>query len=249
MSSSKGHNKDFYEAKYARSEELARTSKDIALSLFGELGQGLAVLDLGCGTGMNSEWIAARGDSVVGIDVSENAIQRYRARGFTGHVADANGDLPFERDSFDAVFCSEVIEHLVDPDFLTAEMFRVLRPGGRLILTTPNSAFWLYRLLGLAGYTVSELQHPKHIQFFSRRSLLKVLVAAGYIVERQTARNMYLILPDLNLPGLRCLYSLLGFRKEVRFRTGKVFWHLSRASGAMNSFFGDTLICLARKPG
>ena len=136
---------------------------------------------------------------------------------------------------------------MTSPEVLAREMWRVLRPGGRLILTTPNSAFWLYRLLGLVGYTVGELQHPKHFQFFSRRSLLKVLVDAGFRRKEATGRNMYLILPG-GLPSLERMLPKLGFTCELRFRTGGHFWHLSNKSSLLNTLLADTLILVMEKP-
>jgi SAM-dependent methyltransferase len=140
-----------------------------------------------------------------------------------------------------------VIEHMTSPEVLAAEMYRVLKPGGQLVLSTPNSAFWLYRLLGLLGYTVGELQHPKHFQFFSRRSLLKLLGGAGFRPRRLLGRNMYLILPGLPR-AFDWLPPRLGFKREVRFRTGRHFWHLSHKSRLLNPLFADCLIVVMDKP-
>jgi len=75
------------------------------------------------------------------------------------------------------------------PERLVRDMERVLKAGGRLVLSTPNSAFWLYRLLGLLGYTVGELQHPKHFQFFSRRSLLRLLTTGRLLPKAALGRR------------------------------------------------------------
>jgi SAM-dependent methyltransferase len=191
--------------------------------------------------------LAAKGHRLHGIDISEVAIQQYCAQGFDGRVGDIETSLDYPDASFDAVFCSEVIEHMTSPELLAAQMSRVLKPGGLLVLSTPNSAFWLYRLFGLFGYTVSEVQHPKHFHFFSRRSLLKLLTGANLQPKQITGRNMYTILPDLPQPFCRLL-PMLGFKPEMRFRTGKCFWHLSNKSSALNTLFADTLIVVMEKP-
>ena len=236
----------FYEEQYREGGELSRTSKLLTIACVPE-GERCRVLDVGCGTGENSQRIAAKGHTVYGVDISANAVDKYRRRGFEGRVMDVEEGLDFPDESFDLVYCSEVIEHLVAPEALAREAFRVLRTGGQLVLSTPNSAFWVYRVLGLLGWTVSDLQHPKHLQFFSRRSLRRLLRATGFVPKEEFGRNMYLILPPL--PGLlRQLPGRLGGRKEGRFRTGSYFWHFSGRSRFWNSLLADTLICVMTKP-
>jgi SAM-dependent methyltransferase len=191
--------------------------------------------------------LAGKGHRVSGVDLSAAAIEKYRQLGFEGKVCDIESGLDYADAIFDSVFCSEVIEHMTSPEILAGEMSRVLKPGGLLFLSTPNSAFWLYRVLGVLGYTVSELQHPKHFQFFSRRSLLKVLTSAGFEPKLVLGRNMYLILPDLPEP-VRSMLPKLGFRREQRFRTGGYFWHLSQRASMLNTLFADCLIVVMTKP-
>jgi SAM-dependent methyltransferase len=239
--------RDFYEAQYQDRPELPRTSKLYALACIPAHGR-LAVLDVGCGTGQNSQAIAAQGHAVYGIDISATAVEKYRQRGFDGRVMDVESGLDFPDETFDLVFCSEVIEHLGAPEVLARETFRVLKTGGRLVLSTPNSAFWLFRVLGLLGWTVSELQHPKHLQFFSRRSLRRLLVNVGFSPVEEFGRNMYALLPPVPRP-VGALLSSLGWRREERFRTKSHFWHLSARARVWNSLLADTLICVMRKPG
>jgi SAM-dependent methyltransferase len=234
----------FYDRKYTEGTEIPRTSKLYAIECVS--GVALEILDVGCGSGTNSRALAAKGHKMHGIDISEAAIARYRSHGFEGRVVNLEIGIDYPNSSFDLVFCSEVIEHMTSPEVLAAEMHRVLRPGGRLVLSTPNSAFWLYRVLAIFGYTVSELQHPKHFQFFSRRSLLKLLCGADFRSGRMLGRNMYCIVPGLPI-SLDRLLPKLGFKREMRYRTGRHFWHLSHKSSFLNSFFADCLIVVMEK--
>jgi SAM-dependent methyltransferase len=236
----------FYDRKYTQGTEIPRTSKIYTIDCVPDDTQ-LDILDVGCGSGSNSLALAAKGHKVRGVDISEEGIARYRSHGFEGHVTDLESGIDYPDATFDLAFCSEVIEHMTSPEILAAEMFRVLKPGGRLVLSTPNSAFWLYRALGMIGFTVSELQHPKHFQFFSRRSLLKLLRKPGFAPLLLTGRNMYLILPALPAP-FDAVLSHLGLKREVRFRTGGHFWHLSHKASFYNALFADCLIVVMEKP-
>jgi 2-polyprenyl-3-methyl-5-hydroxy-6-metoxy-1,4-benzoquinol methylase len=235
----------FYDRKYTTGTEVARTSKTYAIDCV-PVSAGRELLDVGCGSGENSRALAEKGFKVHGVDISPAAIERYCRQGFDGRVCDIEGGLGYPQASFDIVFCSEVIEHMVSPELLVGEMARVLKPGGHLVLSTPNSGFWLYRLLGMLGYTVSELQHPKHFQFFSQRSLIKLLKSAPLVLVQATGRNMYAILPDLP-PPVGSLLMKIGFRRETRFRTGGHFLHCSHRSSFWNALFADTLIIIMRK--
>ena len=236
----------FYEEKYRLGDEIPRTSKLYTLSYIPKEGH-LKVLDIGCGGGLNSRSISSLGHLVVGIDISNEALKKYRECGFECCRMDVERGLGFDDKYFDLVFCSEVIEHLVNFEVLLEEIHRVLKPGGRLILSTPNSAFWLYRLAALFGITLSEIQHPKHLVFFSKRSLRKLFVKKGLEPIQESGRNIYLILPDPVFPLLRKFLSFLGFHEEIRFRTMSRFYHLSNHSRFLNGLFADTLIMVGKK--
>ena len=106
------------------------------------LAEGDEVLDVGCGTGEDARAIAgqAPGVSVTGVDASDDKIREARARtlGFPRpvdfRVADAYA-LPFDDEAFDACRADRVFHHLVDPANALAEMARVTRPGGRVVVS------------------------------------------------------------------------------------------------------------------
>ncbi len=106
------------------------------------LAEGDQVLDVGCGTGEDARTIAGRvaGVSVLGIDASDEKIREARARTLglprpvDFRVADAYA-LPFEDDTFDACRADRVLHHLVGPAKALAEMARVTRPGGRVVVS------------------------------------------------------------------------------------------------------------------
>lgn len=107
-----------------------------------DFARGKAVLDLGCGSGYGAARIAALAKSIVAVDVSEEAIrfasEHYASPNLTHRVIQPDAPLPFKSASFDVVLSFQVIEHVRDDAGYVAEALRVLRPGGTLIVITPN---------------------------------------------------------------------------------------------------------------
>jgi SAM-dependent methyltransferase len=141
-----------------------------------------------------------------------------------------------------------VVEHVVDTGLFLSEIHRVLKPGGKLVLSTPNSAFWVYRLLGGLGRTVSELQHPGHLRFFSRKMLASACEGAGFNNVKIRGREIYLIFSTSEDTPLRSLLGAVGLKDEHRFGTKRDLWHYSRYARRASSFWADTLIVEATKP-
>lgn len=113
------------------------------------LGKGDKVLDVACGTGAWLKAAQKRGAEVSGIDLSERAIEFCRWDNSGGQYFCQSADsLPFETGYFDWVTCLGSLEHFPEKSESLAEMARVMKPGGHLLISVPNSEFVGY-LTGL----------------------------------------------------------------------------------------------------
>ena len=152
------------------------------------------VLDVGCGDGFATSVAAATlpGHHFAGLDWSAPSLSLARDRGLAVLRASLDTRLPIRSDSVDVVIMSAVIEHLVDPDSAVEEAHRVLKPGGSLLLSTPNLAAWYNR--GLLAFGVQPVfsevslrsvfgrpgsQVAGHLHMFTRRALVDFLAAYG----------------------------------------------------------------------
>jgi ubiquinone/menaquinone biosynthesis C-methylase UbiE len=108
---------------------------------------GLSVLDLGCGTGRHTLWLAAAGASVTAVDFSEGMMEKARAKPGAESVRflvhDLHERLPFADGSFDVVVSGLVLEHLREFAPFFSEARRVLKPGGRAVVSGMHPAMFL----------------------------------------------------------------------------------------------------------
>ncbi len=131
----------------------------------------LDVLDVGCGEHALLSRHVDPADRYHGTDVKPQLrvpIDRYRA-------LDLNeGDLPgaWDGQRFDVVFCGEVIEHVFSPDRLLRQLAAVMKPGGLLLLTTPNLAYWINRILLPLGVSPLFLENSSEVQLGRRLKAL-----------------------------------------------------------------------------
>jgi SAM-dependent methyltransferase len=153
------------------------------------------ILDVGCGDGSALAVAATQNQRhrFAGIDWSADALRQARARRLMVLRGSVSPRLPIADGAVDVVIMSELIEHLVDPDGAVAEVRRVLRPGGSLLLSTPNLAAWYNRGLLAVGIqpVFSEVSlngvfgRPGrvvagHLRLFTRRALTGFLTASGF---------------------------------------------------------------------
>ena len=141
--------------------------KQIAFSNIPKCSQESKALDVGCGDGYWSEKMQQIGYNVTSIDQERtypnvDSSHRYENMAPTN----LNSTLPYKDNSFDFVWCSEVIEHLTNYKQTIQEIERILKPNGTYIITTPNSFFWLHYLLKIFGISNKDWQNKGHINFF-----------------------------------------------------------------------------------
>jgi 2-polyprenyl-3-methyl-5-hydroxy-6-metoxy-1,4-benzoquinol methylase len=178
--------RDYYEGLW-KSVPPGLAPSDLQLRLkflLARVRDGERVLDVGCGEGRFTAELAAAGVQGVGIDVAEEPLRRARAGhpGVDVRIVDTCGPWPLADASFDAVWAGEVIEHVVDTAGWLSEVRRVLRPGGRLLASTPNHSRLAVLRLALSTRAFDAHFDPRadHLRFYTRRTLISLLEDFGF---------------------------------------------------------------------
>lgn len=210
-----------------------RLIDDLEMEVMLPLCRGKRVLEVGCGTGLILSRIAAGASEAVGVDLSKGMLRSAAERGLSVAVGSAT-ELPFPDDSFDVVCSFKVLAHVPDIHRALAEITRVTRPGGRMVL---------------------EFYNPWSVRYLAKR-----LAGPQPISDGRTEADVYtrwdspLDLPKLFPPGVR----IEGMR-GVRVFTPAAFVHRvpmlrdvlalaeRRAVDSPLRYFGGFLIALARK--
>ena len=140
------------------------------------------VLEVGAGTGEMARAIKDKGHKVIATDNSPLMVAEIQKKGIEAYECDAE-ELPFQENSFDTVVGAEMIYYLDEPEAFMQEAYRVLRPGGKLLLSSANNTTRLYdrfrallRMLGI-GQTYFD---DKIRSFVSARDLEKLTTEAGF---------------------------------------------------------------------
>jgi dolichol-phosphate mannosyltransferase len=157
-----------------------------------------ACLDVGCGSGR----LIVGYPRVIGIDLSQITL-RYLARHPRRLAAADARALPFVGASFDAVYCCEVIEHVAEADTVLLEIARVLRPGGRALVSTPDygSAAWPL-IEKLYNSFVASARGHEHPTRFDRAKLEAAGADAGLTVVRSERVNASIVMTLFEKPEI-----------------------------------------------
>ena len=157
------------------------------VELIGATGDGKRVLEIGCGSGGIAAHHLPNAAYILATDLSNSALaiarEFFSARQNIEFVQSDAESIDCPDESFDLVVSKEVIEHLIEPMMLLKKAHRLLRPGGKLVLSTPNKdSFHLRvnRLFGRADFMCA----GDHIREFTYGEMQEMLVAAGFVEEQ-----------------------------------------------------------------
>lgn len=204
------------------------------------------ILDLGCGTGANLEVLSGYGVAM-GLDVSGTALAFCKKRALP-RLLQANGEsLPVRSDSLDLVSAMDSLEHIQEDNAALKELFRILKPGGKLLVTVP--AF---------GFLWSEHDEAlQHLRRYSAAELTDKLELAGFSPGKVTYVLFFLFFPVLLVRFLQNL-TKAGTHPRTSISVlpalvEKTFMLLNRLEMVllrwMNLPFGVTIVAVATKPG
>jgi 2-polyprenyl-3-methyl-5-hydroxy-6-metoxy-1,4-benzoquinol methylase len=181
------------------------------LTLSGDL------LDFGAGKGVLTQRLLSlrHFNSIAAVDIMPRPDEIDAS--IIWHSCDLNDATNIPNESFDVIVSAEVIEHLENPRAIAREWFRLLRPRGTLILSTPNNESWRALLaLILRGHFVdfSDSSYPAHITALVRKDIERILTEAGFSPPQIAFSNVGGI---PKLPGIHWQQITRGFLKGLRF--------------------------------
>lgn len=180
-------------------------------------------LDIGCGDGQFAAVIKneLKLHKAYGIEIAAQGVRNAKKLGVDGICLDIDQkNIPLPSGSVDVIFCGEIIEHVYSSDHLLEEIYRLLRPKGKLIITTPNLSAWYNRLSILFGYQ----------PIFSDVSLK---YSVGHLFPMNTSFGHLRIYTLFGLTELLRLHkfsirSTYGFGVNERVGVGKAFSWVAR---------------------
>jgi len=205
-------------------------------ALLDRIPSGGRLLEIGCAAGFLLRAARDRGFDPVGVEMSEWASgvarDRFNLDVRTGRLE----DMGFESDSFDAVVLADVIEHLTEPRQTVREIRRVLAPGGRLLLLTPDAGSLVARVAGARWWGILD----DHYFYFSRGHLRKFLESEGFEVETLVAHGR-------SFPLAHWLLKLDQYSPAAHRAVASLVRALRIGSIRVPINLGDMMACVARK--
>jgi len=175
------------------------------------------VIEVGCGDASFTTDLAKKFNNVTAIDISAGQIaentKNFPGIKFLQH--DLSEPIPFAEGTFEVAWCSEVLEHLFDPELALREMHRILQPGGRLLVTVPYHGTFKNLLIALFKWDVHFAPSNPHIRFYTNNTLSRIAAKAGFQDIRIETCGMGQPVRDFFVPTNILLRATKGPRAKV----------------------------------
>jgi methionine biosynthesis protein MetW len=182
-----------------RYEHVSLDPGDVGPRLAALIALNSRVLDVGCGTGVITEIIQnQRSASIVGIEPDAARARLARQRGLDAHEGYLTAEFVEQHGPFDYVVFADVLEHLSDPAAVVQVAKLGLKPGGAVVVSTPNVAHWFVRVGLLCGhfdYQESGIMDATHLRWFTRRTIREFFERQGFEVTA-LSHTVNIGLPD-----------------------------------------------------
>ena len=189
----------------------------------GLLESGMKVLEIGCGRGTLLHRLSARGVDIVGVEISPARIEESRSLYDGLRIYQTSGiELPFADEAFDIVLSFDVLEHIPDTDAHLAEVRRVLKPAGWLLLQTPNK--WTNAIFETIRWRSLSKWRVDHCSLHNYWQLTRRLSAFGFDVSFSDVKVVTPFYREkirqyLGAPGLLLLKLVNPDRFPIPLRT------------------------------
>lgn len=222
-------------ASYGATEPVLRAEFRRTLARLARHAPSGRLVEIGCAYGVLLDEARARWD-VFGVEVSEAAAARARARGLDVVTGEPTAELLRERGPFDAAVMLDVIEHLAAPERALYALAGATRPGAALVVTTGDFGSIPARALGARWRLLTP---PQHLHFFTRRSLEALLWRTGFeVVEAEH--------PSKRVPVQLAVYQLARAAGPAARAVARVAARVPASLGAPVNLF-DALRVVAKR--